>query len=196
MPSVDLYQIHWNSIPPRIETWMNGLADALDRKLIGGAGVSNYNRAATIRAHDALQKRGYGLTSNQVEYHLLNRSIEHDGTFEACRERGIKVIAYSPLAMGLLTGKYSSENPPPGMRRVRYLNTLQKIDPLIALLKEIGERHGKTPAQVALNWVICKGAIPIPGAKNASQVQQNAGAVGWRLSADEMDMLDGESRKV
>jgi aryl-alcohol dehydrogenase-like predicted oxidoreductase len=98
--------------------------------------------------------------------------------------------------MGLLTGKYSSENPPPGMRRMRYGNTLKRIDPLIALLKEIGERQGKTPAQVALNWVICKGAIPIPGAKNASQVQQNAGAVGWRLSADEMDTLDGESRKV
>lgn len=197
LPKVDLYQIHWTSPTSTEELWADALADALDAGMIGAAGVSNYNREQTIRSHHALTLRGHRLASNQVEYHLLKRDIEHDGTWAACRERGIEIIAYSPLAMGLLTGKYTPESPPPGLRGMKYRGMLVGVQPLIARMREIGAAHGdKTPAQVALNWVMRKGAIPIPGAKTAAHVKANAAALGWRLSDDDMAALDEISARV
>ncbi len=194
---VDLYQIHWTFPTATEELWADALADAIDAGTIGAAGVSNYNREQIIRSHHTLDQRGHGLVSNQVEYHLLKRDIERNGTWDACRERGISIIAYSPLAMGMLTGKYTTENPPPGLRGRKYRKTLLELPPLIALMHEIGAKHGdKTPAQVALNWVMVKGAIPIPGAKNASQVKSNAGALGWRLSDDDVAALDEMSDRI
>ncbi|MDZ4763288.1 MAG: aldo/keto reductase [Chloroflexota bacterium] len=190
---LDLYQIHWNQPPVPLERWVDALADALDEGLIRAAGVSNYNREQTIRAAHTLEQRGHVVTSNQLEYSLIARGIEFDGTMEACRERGIKIIAYSPLGMGLLTGKYTVEKPPPGMRGRKYRDLLPKLPPLIATLNEIAARHDKTSAQVALNWTICKGTLPIPGAKNAQQVRQNAAALGWRMTADEVAALDAAS---
>jgi pyridoxine 4-dehydrogenase len=115
----------------------------------------------------------------------------------ACRERNIRIIAYSPLAMGLLTGKYTPENPPPGYRGRQARKLLPKLPTLIQALKEIGEAHGgKHAAQVAINWTICKGTLPIPGAKNAKQMEQNAGALGWRLTDDELARLDEISAKI
>lgn len=194
---IDLYQIHFPVPVAPEERWADALADALDLGLIRMAGVSNYNREQTIRSHYTLARRGYQLASNQVEYSLIERKIERDGTLDACRERGIKVIAYSPLGMGLLTGKYSAENPPPGVRGRQYRDLLPKLPPLIDALKRIGAAHeGKTPAQVALNWTICKGTLPIPGAKTAGQVASNAGALGWRLTADEVAELDAVSGRI
>jgi aryl-alcohol dehydrogenase-like predicted oxidoreductase len=111
---------------------------------------------------------------------------------------GVTLIAYSPLAKGLLTGKYSPQARPPGMRRYLFRQArLGKIRPLIQLLRTIGDVHGgKSPAQVALNWVICKGAVPIPGAKNARQARENAAALGWRLGEAEIAALDEESDKL
>jgi len=102
------------------------------------------------------------------------------------------VIAYSPLAKGILSGKYTPENPPPGMRSRMYNeNLLKRIQPLIRRLKEIGARIGdKTTAQVALNWAICKGCVVIPGAKNFHQAQENAAAQGWSLEHSEILELD------
>src|SRR3990172_2611126 len=158
---VDLYQMHWPFPPVPIERWMEGLADAVEGGLTRAVGVSNYNVEQTRRAHAALARRGVPLASNQVEYSLLQREPEGSGLLETCRELGVTLIAYSPLAQGLLTGKYTPEHPPPGMRARRGRRRLAKLEPLIARLREIGEAHGKTPAQVALNWIICKGAVPI-----------------------------------
>ncbi|HRQ24454.1 MAG TPA: aldo/keto reductase, partial [Anaerolineales bacterium] len=109
---------------------------------------------------------------------------------QRCQELGIRLIAYSPLEMGLLTGKYSSENPPSGMRGSKYADMLKKLPPVIRLLQEIGQNNGKTASQVALNWVICKGALPIPGAKNARQAEENAGGTGWHMTDEEVNRLD------
>jgi len=197
LPSVDLYQIHFPVPVTRVETWADALATALDLKMTRAVGVSNYNRDQTIRSHDALAKRGYPLASSQVEYSLLDRHIERDGTMQAARERGVRIIAYSPLGKALLTGKYSVENPPPGIRRRQARGVLEKLPPLIEGMRKLGEAHGgKTPAQVALNWTICKGTLPIPGAKNADQVQQNAGGAGWRLTDDEVAQLDDLSARM
>ena len=114
-----------------VETWADALATAIDLQMTRAVGVSNYNREQTIRSHAALAKRGYPLASNQVEYSLLDRHIERDGTMQAAHERGISIIAYSPLGKGLLSGKYTVENPPSGMRGMGAQATLEKLPPLI-----------------------------------------------------------------
>jgi aryl-alcohol dehydrogenase-like predicted oxidoreductase len=199
---VDLYQIHFPYTPVSVETWMDALADAVEAGLTQAVGVSNFSPSQTIRAHAALLRRGVPLASNQVEYSLLDRKPETSGLVKVCRDLGVTIIAYSPIAKGMLTGKYTPENVPPGMRGRMYKREyLIKIQPLIDLLHEIGQAHGvansaKTPAQVSLNWLICKGAVPIPGAKNLRQAQENFGAVGWRLTDEEVARLDEMSDKV
>ena len=198
LPKVDLYQVHWPMPPVSIESWMNQMADVYADGLIRAVGVSNYDLEQTKRAADALSKRGIRLASNQVEYHLLERRIEKNGLIDYCMSNGIRVIAYSPLAMGVLSGKYTPENPPKGTRSAHYNRVLlQTIQPLIKLMKGIGLDHdGKTAAQVAINWVIAKGTLAIPGAKKIGQVEQNAGAVGWSLTDEEIRRLDEASDQV
>lgn len=195
LAQVDLYQVHWPFPPRPVEFWADALADAVQAGLARAVGVSNYNADQLRRAHEVLAKRGVPLASNQVEYSLLHRAPERNGLLDACRELGVTLIAYSPLGKGLLTGKYTPDNPPPGFRkRIARREQLARIQPLIGLLREIGAGHGgKSPGQVALNWLICKGAVPIPGAKNARQAEQNAGALGWRLNAEEVAALDAAS---
>jgi aryl-alcohol dehydrogenase-like predicted oxidoreductase len=166
--------------------------------LFRSIGVSNYNAAWTRRAHTELAKRGIPLASNQLKYSLLDRHIERDGTMQACNELNVTIIAYSPIEKGLLTGKYTPTNLTPGTRgRIYNRQYVERIQPLIGLMREIGQAHGgKTPSQVALNWTICKGTVPIPGAKNARQAQENAGAVGWRLTNEEIMTLEKASDQV
>ncbi|MHB8087918.1 MAG: aldo/keto reductase [Anaerolineaceae bacterium] len=198
LKKVDLYQMHWPMPPVSVESWMQQMSEVYEEGLISAIGVSNYNLELTKRSMDALQKKGIPLASNQVEYHLLERRIEKDGLVNFCNANDIKVIAYSPLAMGILSGKYTPENPPKGTRSAHYNRALlEAIQPLIKLMKGIGLDHeGKTASQVALNWVICKGALAIPGAKNITQVEQNAGAIGWHLTDEEVRKLDESSNAV
>lgn len=198
VPAVDLYQIHMPLPPVNIETWMEAMAEAYQAGLTSAVGVSNYDSDQMQRAYDRLQREGIHLASNQVEYSLLNRKIEKNGLLQRCAELGVKLIAYSPLAMGVLSGKYTPEKPPQGSRGGRFNRRfLEKIQPLIKLITHIGADHGgKTPAQVALNWTICKGTLPIPGCKTITQADQNAGAMNWRLSEDEVDQLDAVSERV
>jgi aryl-alcohol dehydrogenase-like predicted oxidoreductase len=198
IPCIDLYQIHWPLPPVSIEVWMETMADALQRGLIRAVGVSNFDSKQLQTAYQALQKKGILLASNQVEYNLLNRNIEKNGVYDLCHSLGIVIIASSPLAMGVLTGKYSTDSPPPGIRGRHYNSRiLRKIEPLISTMKNTAENHpGKNAGQVALNWIIRKGAIPIPGAKNGQQALQNAGASGWYLSAEEIARLDQMSEQT
>lgn len=198
LAQVDLYQIH-NPLPPvNVETWMAAMSLAVQSGLTRAVGVSNYDRSQTQRAYDALIREGIRLASNQVEYSLINRTVEKNGLLRQCQELGVTLIAYSPLGMGLLTGKYSVENMPPGVRSGRYNRRfVERMTPLLTLMKHIGSDHaGKTPAQIALNWVMRKGALPIPGAKNLAQAEMNAGALGWELSDDEVAALDEASDKL
>ncbi len=192
---VDLYQIHFPMPFRSIEAWMEPLAQAVKEGLAKEVGVSNYNRSQMLRAQDALGKKGVPLASNQVQYSLVRRKMEFNGVLEECKKSGIKLIAFSPLGMGMLSGKYTPQHPPQGPRRLFYLTQLGRIQPLVDLLKKIGQIHGgKTCNQVALNWLLRKGTLPIPGAKNAVQVKENAGALGWSLSEAEVAQLDEASR--
>jgi aryl-alcohol dehydrogenase-like predicted oxidoreductase len=120
--------------------------------------------------------------------------VEKNGLLDRCKEMGVRLIAWSPLAKGLLTGKYTLESPPPGLRSRQPMGRMKNLPGLIALMTEIGQGYSdKTPGQVALNWLICKGALPIPGAKNAKQAGQNAGAIGWRMTPEEVKALDDAS---
>ena len=150
-----------------------------------------------LRAYSALAQHDIPLASNQMHYSLLNREVEKNGTLARCKELGVRLIAYSPLEKGLLTGKYSAEKPPPGPRSAQYAERLPKIPPLLKLMTEIGQAHGdRTNAQVALNWLICKGALPIPGAKKAAQALENAGALGWKLTERQVAQLDEASDQI
>lgn len=192
--SADLYQIHqpYSLLP--MESLMEALVEAVKQGLTRTVGVSNFNQTQMLRAYSALARKNVPLASNQVSYSLLNRAIETSGLLARCKELGVRVIAYSPIEKGLLTGKYSPENPPPGVRGRRYADLLPKINPLLKLMTEIGqEQGGKSKTQVALNWCICKGVLPIPGAKNAAQAEENAGALGWRLTEEEVAKLDEAS---
>ena len=194
---VDLYQIHWPTPLLSIEHMMEGMVECVNRGWTRTVGVSNFNPTQMIRAYSALERNSISLAANQVHYSLLQRDPEKNGLMARCKELGVRLIAYSPLEMGLLTGKYTSKNPPPGNRGGRYANLLSRIEPLLKLMNEIGQEHGgKSNSQVALNWVICKGALPIPGAKNAAQALQNAGALGWRLTEEEVTKLDAASDKI
>jgi len=198
MEQVDLYQIHWPWPLASIETLMEGLAGAVKAGLVKTVGVSNYDVGQMKQAHEALARRGVRLASNQVEYSLLQRQPESSGLLDLCHELDVTLIAYSPLGMGMLTGKYTPDNPPPGPRGRRYDGEfLTGLQPLIKKLREIGAAHGgKTPAQVAVNWVIAKGAVPIPGVKNARQAEDNVGAIGWSLAKAEVAALDAAACRV
>ena len=193
MPSVDLYQVHF-PFPSFLsqEGLMNALADEVQQGRIKAVGVSNYSAEQLREAHRVLARRGVPLAVNQVRYSLITREIETNGVLAAARELGVTILAYSPLAQGLLTGKYTMSNPPTGARSFdkRFQTAgLIKLQPVLDKLNELGEKYSKTPAQVALNWLICQpGVIPIPGIKTAAQVDQNAGAMGWELS--EIDAIE------
>ena len=190
VPFVHLYQIHGPISLRSARAVAAALAAPYKAGLIKAVGVSNYSEGELRAIHAALATHGIPLATNQVEYSLLRTMPESNGLLRACRELGVTLLAYSPLAMGRLTGKYSQANPPPGKRNFSAF-PMAEIEPVIAELRRCGAAHGdKTPAQVALNWLICKGAVPIPGAKNAAQAEQNAGALGWRLTADEVAALD------
>ncbi len=194
---VELYQVHWPfAFLMSQHTLMNALADEVQRGRIGAVGVSNYSKEQMREAHQLLARRGVPLAVNQVRYSLITRQVESKGITDTARELGVTILAYSPLAQGLLTGKYSASSgaTPTGARKVdpRFKEqNLQKIEPVLTLLRQLGGKYGRTPAQVALNWLICQGnVIPIAGAKTAEQVVQNAGALGWRLNENEVGELD------
>ena len=195
--SVDLFQIHWHTLFMATDKVMEGLAECAKSGMTRTVGVSNYSQTRMLAAYSSLARHNVPLASNQVHYSLLNRTVEKDGTLARCKELGIRLIAYSPIEKGMLAGKYSPDNPPPGSRRRQYSNLLPKLGPLIKQMTLIGQDHGgKSNSQVALNWVICKGALPIPGAKNADQAMENAGALGWRLTEEEVEKLDELSDNI
>lgn len=195
--SVDLYQVHWPTPLMSVDSLMDGMAECVKSGMTRTVGVSNFSQSRMLNAYSALARQNIPLASNQVHYSLLNRMVEKNGLLARCRELGVRLISYSPLEKGLLTGKYSGENRPPGTRSRLYAGILSKIDPLIKLMTTIGQDHGgKSNAQVALNWAICKGTLPIPGVKRLEQAQENAGALGWRLTEEEVAKLDEASDRI
>lgn len=188
-PQVDLLQDHFPTSTAAIRQVIPLLADEVIAGRARAVGVSNYSAEQMRLAHSLLAERGVPLASNQVQYSLVHRRPESNGVLTACRELGVTLIAYQPLGSGALTGKYTSKVRPQGLRR--FIPPFRKkdgprLEHLVALLTTIGARYGKTPGQVALRWLLENPVLPIPGAKNAAQVESNAGALTFGLTADEI----------
>ena len=199
--TIDLYMVHqpWGFSSPEDE--MDAMADLVQAGKIRSVGVSNFNVQQMRRAHTALGKRGLPLAVNQVEYSLLNRKIETNGVLQAAKELGVTIVAWAPLASGILTGKFHKNperfNQTPFGRRMRLRRQIERSRPLIEALEEIAAEHDATPAQVALNWLINvqgETVVAIPGASKAHHAENNAGAMRFRLSDEEMTGLDELSR--
>jgi pyridoxine 4-dehydrogenase len=193
--NVDLVQMHWstaNYAPWQEGALLDGLADLYEQGLVKGVGLSNYGSKRLKWVQQKLSDRNIPITSLQVQYSLLSTyPVTELGLKNICDELGIKLIAYSPLALGLLTGKYTETSSfPKGIRGLLFRQLLPKIRPLLACLQEIATSRNKTMSQVAINWCISKGTIPIPGAKSLEQAKENIGALGWQLDDNEIAELD------
>ncbi len=189
--TIDLYQLHGPISLRSHAALAEALARVHEEGLVSAVGVSNYSIRETRSIHSELEKRGLLLASNQIEFSPLRRAPEKSGLLAECVRLGVVPLAYSPLGQGRLTGKYSASNPPPGNRDFSAF-PMEQVDPLVSVLADVG-RHVevmRTPSQVALRWIIAKGAVPIPGAKNAGQAEQNSGALGWDLTPEQISRID------
>jgi len=199
---IDLYQVHqpWSFSGENSE--MAEMADLVNRKLIKAVGVSNFNARKMENSWNTLQKSGIPLASNQVRYNLLDRRIESNGVMSLAKKLGITIIAFSPLAQGIVTGKFH-DNPELlkniGFRRYNPQfkpEGLEKSRPVVALVKELAIKYNVTPSQVALNWLIQyngETVVAIPGATKEIHVKENCGAMSFSLSDEDMVRLDKAS---
>jgi aryl-alcohol dehydrogenase-like predicted oxidoreductase len=195
---IDLYQIHWpNPVVPMRRT-MKAMKKLVKDGKVRTVGVSNFNLKKLKAAQEALAP--LDLASNQMRYNLLDRRIEHEILPYANAEK-ITIIAYSPLAQGLLTSRPISDTRPssfiqtvnPGFS-TRNLVRLTKTN---RILSEIAMTHGKTASQVALNWLTRKEiVVAIPGVKRAAHVIDDAGAANWALNGREIESLEQAADEV
>lgn len=201
---IDLHQVHQPYSFSGVEAEMRAMAALVKEQKIRYVGVSNFSASQMERAHKALEKEGLALTANQVRYSLLDRRIESNGILDTARRLGVAIIAYSPLAQGLLSGKFhdkpESVASEAGFRR--YLPAfkkkgLQKSQPLINQLKELAAKYDAIPAQIALNWLFSyhgETVFVIPGSTKTEQARINAGAMKIDLSPEDMHGLDRASQ--
>jgi diketogulonate reductase-like aldo/keto reductase len=166
---IDLYQIHWPNSSVPIEETMKAMEKLVEDGKVRYIGVSNFSLEQMRKAEEALSKNK--LASNQVEYNLIVRGIEKD-LLPYCELKGITILAYQPIAQGAL----ASPNKKLKMK-----------------LDEVSQKHGgKTPAQIALNWLVSKSKVvfPIPRASRPERVIENVGSVGWSFDTDDMRRLE------
>ena len=187
---LDLYQVHQPNPVIRDGTIMRGMRALQRVGLVGEVGVSNYSLGRWRAAEDAL---GSPVLSNQVPYSLVARSPERD-LLPYAAQRGRVVLAYSPLAQGLLSGRYDPGHRP--ANRVRAANplflpgNLERAAELLTTLREVAEAHSATPAQIALAWVIRHPAVAaIPGASSVEQLERNAAAADFDLTDGQYQAL-------
>ncbi|MGL5078142.1 MAG: aldo/keto reductase, partial [Waterburya sp.] len=192
---VDLAQIHWstaNYFPWQEWQLLDGFGDLYEQGLVKGVGLSNYGTKRLKKIHQKFSDRNIPIATLQVQYSLLSTYPVTDlGLKDTCDELGIKLIAYSPLCLGILTGKYTDPSTyPSGLRRFLFKRLVPEAKSLLDCLQAIAQYRNKTITQVAINWCIAKGTIPIPGAKNLQQAQENIDAQNWQLDAGEVADLD------
>jgi len=220
MPDVVQPLRSFGKVETKNSIYWDGLAECYNRGLVKNVGVCNYGPTLLEQCQKSLAQKGVPLASNQISYSLLGRHNGSQETVDKCNELGIKVLACYPFAMGLLTGKYSKTVSDQNLGLTdRSLTTSKKtnieladleryasgdgitiphggIQPLLTTMTSIAKKRNKTVSQIALNYIISKGAIPIPGCRTATQLEDNMGAMGWRLSEIEVKMLELEADKL
>jgi len=199
---IDLYQVHvWDNLTP-IEETLRALDDLITAGKVRYIGCSNFLAWQLMKSLSISDYRRYArFISIQPQYSLVNREMDRE-VMSLCLEENVGVIPWSPLGGGFLSGKYERDQEPAegrlatktGESRWELRNT-EKNFQIIAEVKRIAKKRDKTPAQVALNWLLSKQGItsPIFGARTLEQFEENMGAVGWRLSDEEWHALDAVS---
>jgi len=201
---IDLHQIHNPASFSSIAKQMSEMAELVSRGAIRTVGVSNFSARQMREAHRELAGLGIPLVSNQILFNLLDRSIEENGVLETAKELGITLIAYSPLAQGLLTGKFHADptlikkrsGPRKFLPRFR---RLERTEPLVKRLESLAEQHDVSPAQIALNWTVNvhgETVVAIPGASSPEQAKSNAACLEFRLADDEITELSELGTRV
>jgi aryl-alcohol dehydrogenase-like predicted oxidoreductase len=192
---LDLYQVHWPNPLVPLRSTMAGMRTLQAGGLVGQVGVSNFSLARWRAAEAAL---GGPVVSDQVRYSLLTRRPERR-LLPYAAAAGRLVIAYSPLAQGVLAAKYTADTAPGGVRAQNLLfsaENLRRAEPVLQALRELARAHQATPAQVALAWVVSHPqVVAIPGAKSVTQVEANAAAADLRLGPDELGHLTAAAER-
>lgn len=194
VPRLDLYQVHYPNPLVSDRVIMRGMRLMRRAGMVDEVGVSNYSVRRWQAAEDALGSR---ILSNQVQYNLVDRTAEID-LLPFAESQGHIVLAFSPLAQGLLSGRYHGASHPKD--RVRATSplfrpeTIERTKPLVRVLREVAEAHHATPAQVALAWVIRHPVVAaIPGAASVEQLESNVCAAEIRLADDQYQALQAAS---
>eukprot|EP00899_Mesostigma_viride_P022553 jgi/Mesvir1/3482/Mv11973-RA.1 len=190
---IDVFFIHSPVHPLPLERWVEAACDAADMGLIDAIGLSNCGADQVRRAVRVASARGQRISSNQIMLNLLcynSRKLRE--TEAACREAGVTIVAFCPVGQGLLTDTLTRERFDDGsIRAIRITGmTWDELQPLRARLRQVADAHGKTMAQVALNWTIAHGHIPLVGCKNKAHVAEAAGCLGWEMTPEELKSLD------
>jgi len=197
---IDLHQIHFGAggLSP-VRSQIHAMARLVEAGKIRAVGISNFSARQMEIAHAALAEHGIPLATNQVQINLLHRNIEKNGVLDTARRIGVTLIAYSPLASGMLTGKFHQDRSLvaniPRPRRLMTGFTHARLDrtaPLIDGLREIATAHQVTLTQVALAWLLTyygDTVVAIPGASKPHHAEEAAGAMNMTLSQDEVARL-------
>lgn len=196
-----LAQLHWSTAnyqPFQERALWEGIADVYDDGLCEAIGVSNYGPMQLQKISDYMQtERQVPLATAQIQYSLMTYKDCRDMN-ESCDAIDCRLISYSPLCLGLLTGKYNLDNLPKSgnPRRKLFQELLPGADSLLKTLQVIAKDTSKTQSQVAINWAIAKGTVPIPGARTLKQAEENLGALGWELTDGMVEELDRAALKI
>ena len=192
LKEVDLYQVHWPNPMMSLRGTMREMEGLVKEGKVRHIGVSNFNIKQLEAARSYLSRED--VVSNQIHYSLIHRKPETDGMIHHASKEGVTVLAYSPIAQGILTGKYNPGNRPGGLRRVTPMfrkKNLRQVAPLLKVLGEVGADHDRTMAQTALAWLLKDpNVVVIPGAKRPRQLEENLGARDLKLGPGDLERLE------
>lgn len=196
---IELAQAHWSA--KNLQPWQepalwDGLARCYESGLCRAVGTSNYGPEQLKKVNEYWRDRGVPHTVNQMQLSLLSQLPIESGCLDACRELGVTPIGYSPLALGVLSGKYSEERLPEGPRGLIFKALLPSCKPLLDTIGEIAKERNVPFSAVPINWAMSKGALTIVGMKTPEQVRENLQACGWRLNNDEIEELERTAKKA
>lgn len=193
-------QLHWSTAnyqPFQEKALWEGLADIYDEGLCEAVGVSNYGPIQLQKISARMREREVPLATAQIQYSLMTYQNCKEMN-QVCDDQGVRLLSYSPLCLGLLTGKYNLDNLPRqgNPRRQLFKELLPGAQELLSTLEAVSQDYKKSQSQVAINWAICKDTVPIPGARNLEQAKENLGAIGWKLKPDAVEELDRAASRV
>lgn len=189
---LDMLQLHWPPSPAlwQEEKYIQGMADLVKKKEATQMAVSNYGPEGIRRVTNIAKENGVNICTNQVQNSLLEQNLLQKGLVDVCKELGVQPMAYSPLALGLLTDRYNEDYLPRGARSILFREYLPSMRPLLGVMREIAKNRNKSVSQVAINWNLCKGFLCLVGAHTVEQCEENLGGASFRLTQAEVDEMD------